>query len=144
MVSVFDNETNLKLEFPIGNFTMQEFSFTTPEPPSVVESARACREMTDWLIAHHPELLNSADPLPQEDEVLSREAVFEVCDRKRIEIGKALNEARMKDGISIRALATLADLSKNNVVRILEGRYNYTIDNLFRVAMALGMDIKIS
>ena len=62
---------------------------------------------------------------------------------KKLEIGAAIKEARSDQNISIRELAQLTGMSKNNIVRIEAGLYNYTIDNLVEILSALKMDLDI-
>lgn len=62
---------------------------------------------------------------------------------KKLEIGAAIKEARSAQSISIRELAQLTGMSKNNIVRIEAGLYNYTIDNLVEILSALKMDLDI-
>ena len=62
---------------------------------------------------------------------------------KRLEIGAAIKESRAAQNISIRELAQLTGMSKNNIVRIEAGLYNYTIDNLVEILSALKMDLDI-
>lgn len=62
---------------------------------------------------------------------------------QRLKIGKRIKDMRLSKALSIRELAALAGLSKNHIVRIEEGRYNYTVDTLTSVANALGISIEI-
>lgn len=62
----------------------------------------------------------------------------------RIRIGSVIRETREYRGLSIRDLAEMVDMSKNNVHRIEQGRYNYTIDNLLIIARALDLDLWIA
>lgn len=62
----------------------------------------------------------------------------------RKSIGEAIREARESQGLSIRQLAEKCGLSKNNIVRIEQGKYNYTIDNLTTIANVLGIGISMN
>lgn len=62
---------------------------------------------------------------------------------KRAEIGQTIRKARTAKGLSIRELAKIADMSKNNIERIENGAYNYTIDNLNAIASALDITLTV-
>lgn len=64
-------------------------------------------------------------------------------DFTRMKIGKAIRAARIEQRMSIRELAAAAGMSKNNVVRIEDNAYNYTIDNLNAICRVLNLNISI-
>ena len=61
----------------------------------------------------------------------------------RVRIGKIIAEERMKKNIKQSELARMAELPPNSIKRIEEGNYNYTIDNLIRVAEVLGLQLTL-
>ena len=61
----------------------------------------------------------------------------------RKSIGDAIRAARESQELSVRDLAEKTRMSKNNIVRIEQGKYNYTIDTLTTIAHALGIRIEI-
>lgn len=77
-----------------------------------------------------------------DDEPIATAADVEKLIARR-DLGAKIANARKLKGLSIAALAKAADLSKNNIVRIEQGRYNYTIDNLYKISKALDLDIDL-
>lgn len=61
----------------------------------------------------------------------------------RAEIGRRIKQARNASGMTVRELAEKSGLSKNNISRIEQGRYNVTIDTLSTIAAALGTKLDI-
>lgn len=61
----------------------------------------------------------------------------------RKNIGAQIRAAREAQGLSIREVADRTWLSPNNVMRIEEGRYNFTLDCLTTLAYALNITITI-
>lgn len=59
----------------------------------------------------------------------------------RLKIGRAIRDERHRQCLSIRKLAELSGMSKNNVERIECGLYNYTIDNLTSILRALNLTL---
>lgn len=57
----------------------------------------------------------------------------------RLKIGRVIREERHRQCLSIRKLAELSGMSKNNVERIECGLYNYTIDNLNSIISVLNL-----
>lgn len=57
----------------------------------------------------------------------------------RLKIGRVIREERHRQCLSIRKLAELSGMSKNNVERIEGGLYNYTIDNLNSIISVLNL-----
>lgn len=119
-----DTENGLVCRFRQNDFNAtQQFTFLNDVRPDALEIAKIVREMGDWLVANHPEI---AYEIPA-----------------RIELGKIIKAKRVEMGLSIRQLATMCSMSKNNVDRIERGQYNYTIDNLNIIANALGLKLKL-
>lgn len=68
--------------------------------------------------------------------------VWKSSDLKK-RLGEVIFNKRMDKGMSIRDLADKCGMSKNNIVRIEEGKYNYTIDTLGTIAGALGLHFNL-
>lgn len=61
----------------------------------------------------------------------------------RVQIGRKIRAERERQSMSVRELSRKAGLSKNNIDRIERGDYNYSIDNLKSILLALGLTIQI-
>ena len=61
----------------------------------------------------------------------------------REEIGALLADLRHKKELSLRELAALTGLDHSNLAKIEKGRYNVSVDLLYKVCDALGAKIKI-
>lgn len=61
----------------------------------------------------------------------------------KIQLGERIKAERIAKAISIRSLSEMVGISKNNIIRIEEGKYNYTIDNLNKIATVLGLNISL-
>lgn len=59
-------------------------------------------------------------------------------------IGAEIREARESQGMSVRQLADKCGIGKNNILRIEQGKYNYNIDTLTKIADALGLKIGLN
>lgn len=125
---VFDAETHIKCIFREGDFLLtQRFDFDPVKTPVDAQVlARAANEIAQWLIAVHPELLNSTPTATKQD---ARKAV-----------GRAIKQAREARGLTVRELARLTGIANNHISRIEVGRYNFTVDSIALLAKALGMD----
>lgn len=125
---VSDAETHIKCIFREGDFLLtQRFGFdpeNTPVDAQVL--ARAANEIAQWLVAVHPELLNSTPTATKQD---ARKAV-----------GRAIKQSREARGLTVRELAKLTGIAPNHISRIEVGRYNFTVDSIALLAKALGME----
>lgn len=119
-----DTELGIVLKWNEIDFDNTQEATLLEDAESVSPSvyAKAMREMTDWIVANHPESV--------------------MPDIKRI-LGQRLRYRREELGYSLRALSSVSDLSVNNIVRIEQGKYNYTIDILSRLCgyLDLGIDL---
>lgn len=61
----------------------------------------------------------------------------------RIQIGNRISELRTEKGMSVIQLAERCDVSRQNIYKIEDGKYNVSIDILYKVCKALGVEIKI-
>ncbi len=57
-------------------------------------------------------------------------------------IGANINQFRKKRGITINELALRCEVEKSNLIPILKGRNNVTFKTLYKVAVALEVDVK--
>lgn len=62
----------------------------------------------------------------------------------KVEIGKALVEARISQGLTRYAVAKLAGISQAMAKSIEEGSANYTIDSLLAYASVLQVEINLA
>lgn len=61
----------------------------------------------------------------------------------RIQIGNRISELRQEKGMSVIQLAEKCDVSRQNIYKIEDGKYNVSIDILYKVCKALGVELKI-
>lgn len=61
----------------------------------------------------------------------------------RIQIGNRISELRQERGMSVLQLAEKCDVSRQNIYKIEDGKYNVSIDILYKVCKALGVELKI-
>lgn len=61
----------------------------------------------------------------------------------RIQIGNRISELRQEKRMSVIQLAEKCDVSRQNIYKIEDGKYNVSIDILYRVCKALGVELKI-
>lgn len=61
----------------------------------------------------------------------------------RIQIGNRISELRQKKGMSVIQLAENCDVSRQNIYKIEDGKYNVSIDILYKVCKALSVELKI-
>ena len=61
----------------------------------------------------------------------------------RIQIGNRISELRQEKGMSVIQLAEKCDVSPQNIYKIEDGKYNVSIDILYKVCKALGVKLKI-
>lgn len=75
----------------------------------------------------------------------SRAAAAAALDREMLtDIGRGLRESRLRRGLTQRAVAKRADVSRSTVQRVEGGRSeNVTIDSLQRTALAVGRPLRI-
>jgi len=59
-----------------------------------------------------------------------------------ITIGNRIKELRESKNISLQDLCDLCDFEKPNLVRIEKGRTNPTLWTLFKISLALNMELK--
>lgn len=92
--------------------------------------ARMANEMTQWLADNHRPKM---EPMTPEG----------VCQWTREKVGRQVLALRQAAGLTHVQLAELCGLSRNHIYRVENGRYNFTIDTLARIASALGGNIEI-
>lgn len=122
-----DTEEQIVCRFKEGEFnetqqftTLNDISnYNVDSLPSIVNN------MAIWLRENHYEIIFMSPQL--------------ITEQGRRRIGEIIREARLQQGLSIRGLAKIVGMSKNNVERIEAGKYNYTIDSLSIIAAALGL-----
>lgn len=61
----------------------------------------------------------------------------------RIQIGNRISELRQEKGMSVFQLAEKCDVSRQNIYKIEDGKYNVSIDILYKVCKALEVELKI-
>ena len=61
----------------------------------------------------------------------------------RIQIGNRISELRQEKGMSVNQLAEKCDVSRQNIYKIEDGKYNVSIDILYKVRKALDVELKI-
>lgn len=61
----------------------------------------------------------------------------------RIQIGNRISELRQEKGMSVNQLAEKCDVSRQNIYKIEDGKYNVSIDILYKVCKALDVELKI-
>lgn len=61
----------------------------------------------------------------------------------RIQIGNRISELRQEKGMSVIQLAEKCDVSRQNIYKIEDGKYNVSIDILYKVCKALDVELKI-
>lgn len=62
---------------------------------------------------------------------------------KQLEIAYRILELRKKEGLSQAQLAGKIGTSQGNIARMESGQQNFTTDTLYRVAEALGRDLRV-
>lgn len=87
--------------------------------------ATAMREMADWLIENHAEL------------------VYSEVEYNRLRIGRRIAALRKEQGLTQGDLATASGLSQSHVARIERGMYSLGIDTLYKIAKPLGKEIEL-
>lgn len=129
-----DTEIGIVCQFIEGQFNeTQKFTILEDvDRPDAAVFASAVREMTDWLVTDHYHLAMTS---PENKKTLHRST--------RKYIGQQLKEARDEAGLSIRQLASLTGVDKNQISRIEAGRANPTIDTITTLAEMLGLSIFI-
>lgn len=61
----------------------------------------------------------------------------------REEIGAAIAASRKACGLTQRELSELSGVTAQNITKIEHGRYNLSVDILYRVCRPLGLKIKV-
>lgn len=62
---------------------------------------------------------------------------------KQLEIAYQISELRKKRGVSQEKLAEKIGTTQSNIARMEAGRQNFSTSTLFRVAKALGKELKV-
>ena len=67
-----------------------------------------------------------------------------MVDKKTIAkiIGDNLKAFRTEKGLSMQALANLAEVEKSQIVRIEAGKVDVQVSSLYKISTAIGVDIK--
>lgn len=76
---------------------------------------------------------NTTTGAPQED------ASVDVQSLARIAVARALKEARIAKGLTIREVGELAGIGFSHVMRIENGSHNFTINSVAVIARVLGV-----
>ena len=63
-------------------------------------------------------------------------------DEKRLALGAAIRERRVEQGLSQQRLALMVGSSKSHIWRIETGRVGVGLDDLARIADALGTEVR--
>lgn len=124
-----DTESGTVCTFKAGEFNeTQEFvTVGATADPSVLASI--AKEMTDWLVEHHYELIYQNG---------------EECKRSmRKYIGAQLRQIREEKGYTLRDVAKLTGIAYNHIGRIERGEYNVTLDTLALLCDALDTDLRV-
>lgn len=125
---VFDTITGISVVFKEGYFNeSQKFGWANAKTTNAQTLATAARELTDWLIKEHPNLLVEVP-----DEMIKDDA-------RRV-VGAALKAARKERGLTIRQVEEMTGIANNHISRIENGRYNVTLDTIALIAAALDLD----
>lgn len=61
----------------------------------------------------------------------------------REKIGKRIAEIRKLKGLSSEKLAEMSGVTNSNIVKIENGKYNVSVDILYKICKALEVEIKI-
>lgn len=125
---VFDTITGITVTFKEGYFNeSQKFGWANAKTTDAQTLANAARELTDWLIKEHRDLL-----IEVPDDMIKDDA--------RRAIGAALKTARKEQGLTIRQVEEMTGIANNHISRIENGKYNVTIDTVALIAAALGLE----
>lgn len=134
-----DAEYGIVIVFEEGRFNeTQKITFLDDiQSPDPVEIASRVREMGEWLMENHRELVFGDDPADKNDipdfKALNRDV--------RRDIGGLLKAAREDMGITLRELAAETGIDKGIICRIEAGRSNSGIDTFSTLAHVLGWRI---
>lgn len=127
-----DAEHGIVIVFEEGRFNeTQKITFLDDiESPDPVEIASRVREMGEWLMENHRELVFGAAPERLDFRELNREV--------RHDIGGMLKALREEAGYTVRELSAITGVDKGMICRIEGGRSNSGIDVFSTIAHALG------
>lgn len=125
-----DHEHGIKITFKEHNFNgSQEVTILGGDTFGSMEEAmgvaKALREMTDWLSREHYDKC-----------MFSLQALRE-------RMGKDIRAIRMERGMSQTELATAAGITIANLSRIEAGKFSVGLDILNKIAIALGVTLKM-
>ena len=125
-----DNEHGIKITFKEHDFNgSQEVTILGGDTFGSMEEAmgvaKALREMTDWLSREH----------------------YKKCmpdlQAMREKMGKDIRTIRMERGMSQTDLAAAAGITIANLSRIEAGKFSVGLDTLNKIAIALGVTLKM-
>lgn len=116
------------------NETHKVDSIDTDHNPDAPAIAEAMREAGEWLVENYPELAFPA----------TEDSQREMCREMRKRTGEVIRNARIEQGLSIRAFAELSGVAKSQICRIEAGRLNAGIDTVARLTDCLGISINFT
>lgn len=128
--TVADNENGIEITFKEKAYnTTQTINYTDAAQSKTMAFAMKLptymREMADWISQHH---YNIAMPSLTE---------------KRLSMGQRIKGLRTEQGLTLQQLADYAGITRANLSNIEGGRYSVGLDVLNRIAIALGVELKM-
>ena len=126
-----DQTAGVVCTFDDGDFdATQHFTVLHDTDLSETQLARIAKEMTDYLVENHRDLLT-----------LTAEKVKA---QARWKVGYCVAKLREASGMTLRELAEKTGIAFNHISRIEQGKYNVTIDTLAIIANALGCEVLLA
>ena len=123
VVTDIANEIVISFEMHKFNET-QEITFLENKNLSAPEIATILRKVGEWLSRYHYFI---AMPIEKQHRSI---------------IGKKIEELRKDAGLTQQELADKCGIDRTHIVKIENGRFNFTIDTLFSISKALGKEIE--
>lgn len=127
-----DTLNGVVIQFEHGKFneTQKVTMLNDVTSPDASKIARILRDMGEWLAQNHY------------DKAVQYQPTF---DRNfyRKEVGMKLRDAREKSGKSVREVSEETGINISNLSRIENGKYNYGIDMLNKLAKCYGKSVKL-
>ena len=122
---VTDVSNGVVVTFDIHKFnSTHSIKFLENSRLSAVETATILRRIGEWLYRYHYFI---AMPIEK---------------NHRHIVGKKIEELRKNAGLTQQELADKCGIDRTHIVKIENGRFNFTIDTLFLISKALGKDIE--
>ena len=128
--TVADNENGIEITFKEKAYnSTQTFRFTEGAQNQTMDFAMKLptymREIGDWVSQYHFYIA-----MPSLTE-------------KRLIMGQRIRELRTEQGLTLQQLADYAGVTRANLSNIEGGRYSVGLDVLNRIAIALGVELKM-